>query len=222
MRLHIAGCGRWVAVPRWPPASVPSIWYLGPSSSLLPSQAGGEEFDSYVYDPADPTPSLGGSSLNPARAGEKSQRRREQRGDVLVYTTAPLADPLTVVGYGSLRVWIRSSRPDFDLFVRLCDVDLRGRSTNVCDGFRRLGAPDLSNGSDGVIEVEIPLWPTAREFQAGHRIRVQVSGGAHPLFARNNGSGDPLRSSDRLVPSRHDLFRSGERPSSLELPVTRL
>jgi hypothetical protein len=57
----------------------------------------------------------------------------------------------------------------------------------------------------------------AYEFGAGHRLRLQVSGGAHPRFARNTGTGEPLATATRLVPVTTEL-RHGA-PSVLTLPV---
>ena len=48
--------------------------------------------DTFVYDPANPVPSLGGQACctgTDTEAGAYDQRRIEQREDVLVYTSAP-------------------------------------------------------------------------------------------------------------------------------------
>ena len=63
------------------------------------------------------------------------------------------------------------------------------------------------------------LWPAAHWFAAGHRIRVQVSSGAHPRYARNPGTGeDPARAS-HLVTSDQEVLHDPERPSSVTLTV---
>ena len=69
--------------------------------------------------------------------------------------------------------------------------------------------------------VEVELWPTAHRFRAGHRVRVQVSGGAHPRYVRNTGTDQPLASAVRLVPVEIDVFHSPDRPSAIHLPVSR-
>ena len=52
-------------------------------------------------------------------------------------------------------------------------------------------------------------------FHAGHRIRVQVSSGAHPRYARNPGTGeDPFRAV-RLIAAEQEIFHDPERPSSV-------
>jgi putative CocE/NonD family hydrolase len=115
-----------------------------------------------------------------------------------VFTSAPLTAARDVVGPGSARLRVLASSGHFDLFTRLCDVDPRGRSRNVCDGIirHRPGAsgggqqPEANTAEQPEI-LTVPMSATAHRFAAGHRLRLQVSGGAHPRFARNTGSGEP-------------------------------
>jgi predicted acyl esterase len=87
-------------------------------------------------------------------------------------------------------------------------VDEAGRSHNVCDGLLRLpefvgddaiSSAEKSGMTDEPVEVTVAMSSTAYRFGAGHRIRLQVSGGAHPRYARNTGSGEPLATATRLV-----------------------
>ena len=129
-------------------------------------------------------------------AGPRDNRELESRPDVLVYTSAPLASGLEIIGPVSATVYVRASRPYFDIFVRVCDVEPTGRSVNICDGLVRVTAENPAT----VRDVRVDLWPAAHRFATGHRLRVQVSGGAHPRFARNTGSGEPLATATALVP----------------------
>jgi hypothetical protein len=113
---------------------------------------------------------------------------------VLTFTSEPFGAPVDVIGPVSIRVRARGSGPHFDVFARLCDVDPRGRSWNVCDGLVR-----IRDGGDWS-EITVPMSATAHRFGAGHRLRVQVSGGAHPRFMRNTGTGEPPATATRLVP----------------------
>ncbi|HEY0533978.1 MAG TPA: CocE/NonD family hydrolase C-terminal non-catalytic domain-containing protein [Actinoplanes sp.] len=58
----------------------------------------------------------------------------EARPDVLIYTTDTLSEDVEIIGEVGAQIWLRSSLAHADVFVRLCDVDERGRSTNVRDG----------------------------------------------------------------------------------------
>ncbi len=159
----------------------------------------------------DPTPALGGPRLVGKLAGRRDNAPLEARGDVRTFTTAPLTHAVEAIGPVTASIRVRASGKHFDLFVRLCDVDRDGRSWNVCDGLTRVSTVD----EDGTVRVA--LWPTAYRFRAGHRIRLQVSGGAHPRFARNPGTGAGLGESTELLPVHLEILPS----SALELPITR-
>jgi putative CocE/NonD family hydrolase len=97
-------------------------------------------YSEYTFDPASPTPSVGGNVFH-ARggAGEHDNTELESRQDVLTFTTSPLSEDVVVVGPVKLVVYVKSSTVDnFDIFGRLCDVDKEGISRNVCDGIRRI------------------------------------------------------------------------------------
>ena len=66
------------------------------------------------------------------------------------------------------------------------------------------------------------MWPTANTFRAGHRIRLQVSSGAHPLFNRNAGTGEPLATGANLRSADQEIFHDARRPSSVALHVVPL
>jgi hypothetical protein len=148
----------------------------------------------------------------------------EARPDVLTYTSDPLPGPLDLVGPVSARIYLRTERKHADLFVRVCDVDLKGVSRNIVDGIRRLSpqsvpAPDVQAGDDGILAVDVDLHPTAYRMQAGHRIRVQVSGGAFPRFARNLGTGEPFGSATRGRRCRFEIFSDARCQAHVLLPV---
>jgi uncharacterized protein len=223
VRLFVMGSNRWMEAADWPPPFTPQRWYLGPGGTLSPEPPGdGGPPDTYRHDPANPAPGLGGATLDMTQAGSKNQRRREGRSDVLVYTSSPLTKEVTVAGPVEADVWIRSSRPYFDVFVRLCDVDPSGRSRNISDGILRIDPGRCKPGLDGVWKVGIRMWPTAMTFKAGHKLRIQVSSAAHPLFARNTGSGEPIGTATRLMPSEQYLYHDREHLSAITLPVTTL
>jgi putative CocE/NonD family hydrolase len=223
VRLFVMGSDRWVEAPDWPPPSTPERWYLGPGGTLSPEPLSyGGPPDRYRHNPADPAPGLGGPTLDMTLAGSKNQRRRETRSDVLVYTSSPLRKEVTVVGPVEAEIWLRSTRPYFDVFVRLCQVDRSGRSRNISDGILRVDPGRCKPAPDGVWRIAVRMWPTAMTFKAGHRLRVQVSSAAHPLFARNTGSGEPIGTASRLIPSEHHVYHDPLHPSAISLPVTTL
>jgi hypothetical protein len=89
----------------------------------------------------------------------------------------------------------------------------------LSDGILRLGPGDVTKDADGTFAVTISLWPTANTFTSGHRVRLQVSSGAYPLFARNTGWDEPLASAVKLRPADQEIWHDAEHPSTLVLPV---
>jgi uncharacterized protein len=118
-----------------------------------------------------------------------------------------------VIGEVSAEIWFRSSLPYADVFVRLCDVDPRGRSRNVCDGLVSL------SGANEISCAAVRLWPTAHRFKRGHRIRLQVSSGAFPRYARNPGTGEPHATATRLQAADQAVYHDAAHPSAVILPV---
>jgi hypothetical protein len=104
--------------------------------------------------------------------------------------------------------------PHADLFVRICDVDPKGRSRNITDTLVRLD-PAVTPGE--VQHITARLSPCAHRLLAGHRLRLQLSGGAHPQYARNLGTGEPLATGSGLKPSVHTIEHA---TTQLTLPVT--
>ena len=154
--------------------------------------------------------------------GRKDQKKREDRADVLTYTSEVLTEDLTVIGPLSRRLHTRTSLEHTDFFVRLCDVSPRGRSENLSDGIIRLRPGDVTKSGDGSFSVRISMWPTANTFRRGHRVRLQVSSGAHPLFVRNTGTDEPLASATRLSTANQEIFHDADHRSAVVLPVSPL
>jgi len=219
VRLYVMGKNQWKDFAAWPPEGYPpQTWYLQTGGELATSKPSGSEPDRYCFDPADPTPSLGGTSLV-ANSGPKDNRKLERRKDVLVYSSAPLEHDLEVIGSLRVILYVKSSLEYTDFFARLCDVAPSGKSINLSDGIVRLSPGRFAVDDDGIQKVEIELWPTANCFKQGHRIRVQVSSGSHPRYARNLGSGEPLATGTHLIPADQQVFHDTAHPSAIILPV---
>jgi putative CocE/NonD family hydrolase len=219
VRIFVMGSQEWRELDAWPPPARPTELFLGPGGRLGLSQpAAGAEPGRYRYDPADPTPSLGGPLLTPP-SGPLDNRALEARADVLSYTTEPLAEDLEIIGPVRLVLYVRSSLPYADFFGRLCDVEPDGRSINICDGLYRLVPSRAKRRRDGTRRIEIDLWATAHRFRAGHRVRLQVSSGAHPRWSRNTGTREPLGEATRLVVAEQTVYHDQDHPSALVLPL---
>jgi uncharacterized protein len=214
VRVFVTGSRRWTDLPGWPPPARDTAWYLHSHGGLSAHPAAAGPPSRFRYDPGDPTPSIAGTAVG-LSAGPADNRRLEARPDVLTFTSDPQGADLEVIGPVRVRLYVQASVAHIDLHARLCDVTPRGRSINVSDGILRLSdaAPDTPH------PVEFDLWPIAHAFRRGHRIRLQVSGGAHPRYGRNHGTKEPFATSTRLQASDRTVFHEAQHPSAVWLPV---
>ncbi len=219
VRIFVTGANEWRDLSDWPPPGVSAQrFHLQSGFGLAPDLPPVSEPDHYRYDPADPTPSLAGPLLM-GKAQPTDNRALEARADVLTYTSTPLEQALEVIGPVQADLFVQSSREHTDFFVRLCDVDQQGRSLNVCDALLRVTPGHPLQDADGTLHLTFDLWPTAHRFRSGHRLRVQVSSGAHPRYARNPGSGEPLGTATRLVVADQSIYHDPTHPSAIILSV---
>lgn len=217
VRLEISGGAGWHDFEHWPvPATAVFREFTADGRLELPAAERPVAALSYRYDPADPTPDAGGRTLNPFTAGRRDQRARERRDDVLVFTDDPLPDDLVIIGEPEIALTFASSNPRADVFIRLCEVDKKGRSRTITDVYQRLPADAAPNEPR---RIRLQFAPIAHRFAAGSRLRVQVSSGAHPLHLRNPGTADPVRDHSRLIESDQIVHVGGARPAILSLPA---
>ena len=92
-------------------------------------------------------------------------------------------------------------------------------SEAVTDRLVRLDPAPGQQPAAGERVVEVVLPDTAHRFLAGHHLRLQVSGGAHPRYARNTGTGEPPGTATDTKPVTHHIHHSAASQSSLTLPV---
>jgi hypothetical protein len=216
VRLFVMGEEAWRDFESWPPEGYePQRFYLQPGGVLGTTAGEGGDRDCYRYDPKDPTPAVGGVRMIPWGAGRAENSALEARPDVLTYTTAELDADTEVIGDAHAEIWFSSSLRHADVFVRLCDVDASGKSWNVCDGLTSVTAADIASA------VTVRLWSTAYRFRRGHRIRVQVSSGAFPRYARNGGTGEPRATATRLLAADQCVYHDPTHLSAIVLPARR-
>ncbi|HET8710824.1 MAG TPA: CocE/NonD family hydrolase, partial [Spongiibacteraceae bacterium] len=215
IKLYVIGANAWREFDTWPPQdSQVENWYLQPQRQLRDCIAPDSESDQYRYDPDDPTPSLGGPNLFSGNA-TVDNAELEARADVLTYTSEPLTQYKDIIGPVAAEIYATSSADSADFFVRLCDVDESGISQNICDGLQRV----TIQANKAPQRVRIELWPTAYRIERGHRLRVQISSGAFPRWARNAGTTEPIAQQTELHAATQAIFHSPKYPSAITLSI---
>ena len=233
IRLFVMGNNRWRDEYEWPLArtrytnlylhsggKANSLRGNGQLSLTTPSE---EPPDRYLYDPEDPVPTRGGTTLGLAM-GVFDQTKIEEREDVLVYTGDVLTADMEVTGPVSLKLFAASSAPDTDFTAKLVDLRPDGYAQNIAEGVTRarfresLSSPTLIT-PEKVYEYTVDLWATSQVFKAGHRLRLEVSSSNFPRYDRNPNTGHDFGVDAELRTARQTIFHDSRYPSHLILPL---
>ncbi len=225
----------WHSAPTYPiPGTEYTSYYLGSGGSAntlngngtLTTQPGADSTDSFIYDPANPLPSLSSRTAG-ARGGlpqgSVDNRKNEERQDVLVYTSEALRDGLEITGPVNATIYVSTDVVDTDISMKLIDVYPDGRAHNITEGIARakyrnsFATPELMTPGQ-VYKLRVELFPTSNYFEAGHRIRIEVSSSDFPNFARNLNTANSDTES-RMVVAHTRIQHSAQYPSAITLPV---
>lgn len=237
VKYFLMGANVWKSGDTWPPANATrQPWYLHSQGHANSRDGDGAlrvarpvdgVADHYVYDPANPVPTVGGATLmQPSfRAGPRDQQSVEQRADVLVYTSEPLGQPLEVTGLVSAVLYVATDAPDTDFVARLVDVYPDGRAITLTDGITRMRfregpqTPAAPLEATQTYRVEIDLWSTAVMFLPGHRIRLDVTSSNFPRWERNLNTGANNATTTEMRAARQTILHDEAHPSHVVLPV---
>jgi len=230
VRLYYMGANVWRDEQDWPiPGTTFTPFYLSSGRKVSLEKSSDTGSDQYLYDPANPVPTIGGNNCcgSPTLAGPKDQRPLERRPDVLVYTGEVISAPVAIAGPVKMHLFASTDGRDTDWMVKLVDVYPDGFAMNIAEGMLRarfhqgLDKPELLTPGQ-VYEFEIDLLGTANVFQPGHRIRVDITSSNFPQFDRNPNTGDDLGASATVRTAAQTVFHGGVRASSIVLPVVPL
>ena len=233
------GTNNWRDEKEWPlPGTDFRRYYLhsrGRANSMYGDGAlstdapGVEPPDSYLYNPLDPVPTVGGGLCCYAGAlqgGAFDQQAVEHRADVLVYSTEPLAEDVEVTGPVALTLYASSSAPDTDFTAKLVDVSPCGTALNLTDGiirarWRNSRTTPTMLAPGKIEEFKIDMWSTSNVFKQGHRIRLEVSSSNFPRFDRNPNTGhEPFADGEtEMRPAMQTVMHDRAFASHLTLPV---
>jgi len=200
--------------------------YLHEGSKLNFETPGATEAaDRYTYDPADPTPTSGGSLLMHRlfTPGVRDQRSLEQRADLLSFTTEPFDKDMEATGPVLVKLWAISDVRGTDFVARLIDVHPNGFAQNVCDGilrarYRNGERPELLELGQ-IYEYTIDLWETSNVFKAGHRLRLDIASASFPRWDRNPNTGEDFGKSATMQAAHQTILHDAAHPSHLILPI---
>lgn len=239
VRIFIMGSNQWRNEAEWPLAraintkfylhskgNVSGAWITGNLSIELPED---EKTDTFVYDPANPVPTLGGANNAPAIALPMSRGARNQqitlfRKDVLVFYSDVMEEPLEVTGPIKLVLYASSSALDTDFTAKFMDIALNGNARLLSDGVIRARFRNGINNPEKINEgkiyrYEIDLWSTSNEFQIGHKIGVAISSSNFPRISRNLNTGGDNEQDSEFISATQVIYHDSKYPSHIVLPI---
>jgi len=234
------GINKWQFSDTWPPkGATPLTFFLssgGKANSLIgdgvlvanaPATDTPDKFD---YDPMNPVPSYGGNVCctgNAVQGGSFDQRKMEERNDILVYSTEPLKEGIELSGPIEVTLYVSSDVKDTDFTVKLIDVYPDGRAYNLDETIQRLR---YRNGYDKplawmkpgeVYKFSFSPMNTSNFFEAGHRIRIEISSSNFPRFDRNMNTGGNNYDETTGVVAHNVVHHAKQYPSSVTITVVK-
>ncbi len=230
VEIFYMGANQWKQETAWPIASTRyRHLYINNQKILsfeLPHESGS---DTYIYDPADPVPTLGGNNCcgSPTIAGPVDQRPLASRQDVKTYTSRVIVEPLAIAGPVQMNLFGATDGLDTDWMVKLIDVYPDGRAFNIAEGILRarfrdgFAVPKLLT-PNSTYEFTIDMVATANVFLAGHKISITITSSNFPQFDRNPNTGSDLGSSPSLRIARNTIYWGGLHASHITLPIVPL
>jgi uncharacterized protein len=240
VRYYTMGINKWQSSDTWPPRGAqPMSLFLSSGGKANTLNGDGaltnaapttDSPDGFEYDPMKPAPSHGGNVCctgNAVAGGAFDQRKMEERPDILVYSTEPLKEGIEVSGPIEVTLYVSSDAKDTDFTVKLIDVYPDGRAYNLDETIQRMR---YRNGYDKslvwmeagkVYKVTLQPMTTSNYFEAGHRIRLEVSSSNFPRFDRNLNTGGKNYDESQGVVAHNAVHHSKQYPSEIKIMVVR-
>jgi len=231
--------GEWMTSLSWPPAGLKlTKYYLRAAHLLSSEQPAQENSATYVFDPDNPVPTIGGryggrisyphcgqdQVCSPTIPGCPDSLPLEKREDVISFLSAPLDSPVEVTGNVRCELWVSSDAVDTDFTAKLMDIYPNGYALILTDGVTRaryrkgFERPELMKPGK-IYKVAIDLGSTSNLFLQGHKIRLDISSSNYPAFETNPNTGEMAGSWTHRIKARNTVYHEGSRPSFLLLPT---
>jgi len=231
-RVYLTGSEEWRDFPDYPPPGVTGRYMyvhsggnantLNGDGSLSWAPPGDEPPDRYTYDPHDPVPAgIGGEAL------ALDHRTIERRDDVLVYTSEPLTEAVTIVGNVTVQLSAATDVRDTDFTAKILDVSPDGRAIKLGVNPAGVIRARYRNGLDHeelvppgeAQDYEIELYDIGHTFLPGQRIRLEISSSAYPFVNPNQNTGNPVATDVEWQTAHQIIFHDATHISRIILPV---
>jgi uncharacterized protein len=178
--------GRWISEPSWPSPNVKDHSYLlGGRWRLAEEDEEIAEREMTVQSPL--TVGLfAGKWCSYSATPDLPHDQREEDGGALVFESAPLEEPMEILGCPVVELEVASNRPVGMVAVRLSDTAPDDQAIRVTYGLLNLTQRDSREHPEALepgkpYRVQVSMNDTAHSFPAGHRLRLAISTSYWPL-----------------------------------------
>ncbi|HMG34892.1 MAG TPA: CocE/NonD family hydrolase [Blastocatellia bacterium] len=240
VRYFTMGINKWQSSDTWPPQGAqPMTLFLSSGGKANTLNGDGvladaapaiDSADTFQYDPMNPVPSHGGNVCctgNAVQGGALDQSKVEERSDILVYSSPTLKEGVEVSGPIEVTLFVSSDAKDTDFTVKLIDVYPDGKAYNLDETIQRVR---YRNGYDKapawmelgkIYKVTLQPMTTSNFFEAGHRIRLEVSSSNFPRFDRNMNTGGKNYDESKGVIAHNSVHHSKQYASQVTLTAVK-
>lgn len=198
--------------------------YLNENNML--SNSFGSSFTSFVSDPRNPSPTIGGANLHPTlEQGPYDQSSLDSRADIITFESAPTSSDVSISGNVTLDLFVESDQPDCDISVRLVDVYPDGRNMLITDGIKRMrfrngytSANEAFMNPGTVYQAEVELAVTNYTWKMGHKIKVYLGGNSSYRWDVNLQNGGTMYAAGDTNVANIRIHHDPTYPSKINLP----
>ncbi len=229
VKVYLTGANEWRSFEAFPPAAVETRTFYLHSGGRANTHRGDGRLDQSVpnaespdHVTADPTLPFVPAMTN-AAAVVLDARELIRHSETLVYATAPLEAPLTILGEATAELFVSADTPDADVAVWLAELTADGGAVQLAQGFLRLRYREgwdrevlLEPGKP--VRISVPLTYVGHQIPAGHRLALLAGPGNFPWVDPNPNTGEPIATATQLQRAEQVLWHDAGRPSRLLLP----
>ena len=215
--LFIIHRNEWVESETWPPEDCQfTPYYFASGNNLIKLKENQNDTVSYTYDPLNPYNSIGGTYLGTG-VGPAFQNPNKDRTDQIVFESAPLEQPLVLLGPIDATIYASTDAPSADFFVSLHEVRANSQIINIQEGGSRIYSDPLAQPRPQ--RIDISLWASGYQINGGHRLRIVISSSLFPRYNRNLNSGEKIFDAHDSRRAEQTIFFGEKYPSHVRLPV---
>jgi hypothetical protein len=219
------------------PGTTTRTFYVGPNGTLTntaPTASGAEQFTWNAFNRplTDFTGDTAAGTNGLWTATPPYNWTNNPAGSAVSYVTSPMGAPHAAIGAGSVKLWVKTDKPNVDLQATVSEVRPDGKETFVQGGWLRgsarkldpsstpleaqlsLRAEDISPMPTGRwVDVVIPLYYQGHVYRRGSRLRLTISApnGDQPIWSFS----EPQPPSGTATV---DLRHTADMPSQIRLP----